>query len=117
MAERYRIAKDTVTEGAVVPEMVKLKLERNATLAEEKSKSIAAKKKENRELRHDLKMRTKKYNKEYRQFDRKLVTLRREAKLAGNFFVEPEAKLLFVIRIVGIIKLAPSRGRFFNSSA
>merc|ERR1712217_810854 len=36
-----------------------------------------------------------------------LVDLRREAKLGGNFFVEPEAKLLFVVRIVGIIKLSP----------
>merc|ERR1719297_512038 len=52
-------------------------------------------------------MRTLKYDKEYAQFNRKLISLRREAKLAGNFFVEPEAKLLFVIRIVGIIKLAP----------
>eukprot|EP00406_Dinophysis_acuminata_P059468 CAMPEP_0179268526 /NCGR_PEP_ID=MMETSP0797-20121207/30487_1 /TAXON_ID=47934 /ORGANISM="Dinophysis acuminata, Strain DAEP01" /LENGTH=33 /DNA_ID= /DNA_START= /DNA_END= /DNA_ORIENTATION= len=33
MADRYLITKDTVAEGAVVPEMVKLKLERNAALA------------------------------------------------------------------------------------
>merc|ERR1712190_367578 len=33
--------------------------------------------------------------------------LRRQAKVAGNFFVEPEAKLLFVMGIVGIIKLSP----------
>merc|ERR1719479_767584 len=38
---------------------------------------------------------------------KKLVALRRQAKTAGNFFVEPEAKLLFVMRIVGIIKLSP----------
>merc|ERR1719479_201070 len=38
---------------------------------------------------------------------KKLVALRRQAKVAGNFFVEPEAKLLFVMRIVGIIKLSP----------
>merc|ERR1712125_83286 len=37
----------------------------------------------------------------------KLINLRRQAKVAGNFFVEPEAKLLFVMRIVGIIKLSP----------
>merc|ERR1712217_868700 len=36
-----------------------------------------------------------------------LVDLRREAKLGGNFFVEPEAKLLFVVRIVGILKMSP----------
>jgi len=107
MAERYQITKDLVAEGVVVPEMVKLKLERNAALAEEKSKALEKKKKESRQLRHNLKMRTLKYDKEYAQFNRKLITLRREAKLAGNFFVEPEAKLFFVIRIVGIIKMAP----------
>merc|ERR1711972_82022 len=37
----------------------------------------------------------------------KLITLRREAKVAGNFFVEPEAKLIFIVRIVGIIKMSP----------
>merc|ERR1712222_216118 len=63
--------------------------------------------KERSERRHDLKMRTLKYDKEYATYQRKLVTLRRQAKVDGNFFVEPEAKLLFVIRIVGIIKLAP----------
>eukprot|EP00425_Heterocapsa_triquetra_P033298 CAMPEP_0195097070 /NCGR_PEP_ID=MMETSP0448-20130528/51921_1 /TAXON_ID=66468 /ORGANISM="Heterocapsa triquestra, Strain CCMP 448" /LENGTH=33 /DNA_ID= /DNA_START= /DNA_END= /DNA_ORIENTATION= len=33
MAERYLITKDTISEGAVVPEAVKLKLARNAALA------------------------------------------------------------------------------------
>merc|ERR1711972_1171124 len=37
----------------------------------------------------------------------KLIDLRRQAKVSGNFFVEPEAKLLFVVRIVGIIKMSP----------
>ena len=36
-----------------------------------------------------------------------LRTLRRQAKADGNFFVEPEAKLLFVVRIVGILKMSP----------
>merc|ERR1719441_8916 len=52
-------------------------------------------------------MRTLKYEKEYASHTRKLVALRRQAKAAGNFFVEPEAKLLFVVRIVGINKLSP----------
>merc|ERR1711976_368585 len=51
--------------------------------------------------------RTLKYDKEYAAHSRKLINLRRQAKVAGNFFVEPEAKLLFVTRIVGIIKLSP----------
>mmetsp|Transcript_98504 Transcript_98504/g.254629 ORF Transcript_98504/g.254629 Transcript_98504/m.254629 type:complete len:255 (+) Transcript_98504:66-830(+) len=107
MAERYLITKDTIAEGAAVPEAVKLKLARNAALADEKQKATAAKKKERAEERHNLKMRTLKYDKEYAAHQRKLISLRRQAKTAGNFFVEPEAKLFFVIRIVGIIKLSP----------
>jgi large subunit ribosomal protein L7e len=107
MAERYAITKDTVAEGAVVPEQVKLKLERNSALAEEKQKAVAAAKKLRAEQRHGLKMRTLKYDKEYATHQKKLVALRRQAKVAGNFFVEPEAKLIFVTRIVGIIKLSP----------
>merc|ERR1719145_550062 len=52
-------------------------------------------------------LRTLKYEKEYTTEQRKLVALRRKAKAEGNFFVEPEAKLLFVIRITGIIKISP----------
>merc|ERR1719213_1233941 len=59
------------------------------------------------EQRSALKMRTLKYDKEYATHQRKLVMLRRQAKAAGNFFVEPEAKLFFVTRIRGIIKLSP----------
>ena len=35
MADRYAISKDTIADGAVVPENIKLKLARNAALAEE----------------------------------------------------------------------------------
>eukprot|EP00928_Gymnodinium_smaydae_P068881 TRINITY_DN5218_c0_g1_i1.p2 TRINITY_DN5218_c0_g1~~TRINITY_DN5218_c0_g1_i1.p2 ORF type:complete len:256 (-),score=108.69 TRINITY_DN5218_c0_g1_i1:17-784(-) len=107
MAERYAVAVEAAVEGATVPEKVKLKLERNAKLADEKSKALAAKKEAQKEQRNALKDRTSKYNKEYVDEQRKLVDLRREAKAAGNFFVEPEAKLLFVVRIVGILKLSP----------
>merc|ERR1712013_859610 len=94
-------------EGAVVPEQVKLKLARDAALAEEKVTATATKKKERAEVRHALKMRTLKYDKEYASFNKKLISARRQAKTAGNFFVEPGSKLLFVTRIVGIIKLSP----------
>jgi len=107
MAERYAVMKDTVADGAVVPEPVKLKLARNAALAEEKLAATASKKKDRADVRHSLKMRTLKYDKEYATFQRKLISARRQAKTAGNFFVEPEPKLLFVTRIVGIIKLSP----------
>ena len=108
MAERYLVKPELIADKAVVPENVKLKLERNAALAEEKRKATDTKKKARATQRHELKMRTLKYDKEYSQHSKKLIALRRQAKSAGNFFVEPEPKLLFVIRIVGIIKMAPT---------
>merc|ERR1719231_1831616 len=86
---------------------MKLKVERNAKLAEEKKAAVAEKQKKRAEEREKLKERTVAYEKEYADTQNELVKLRREAKVNGNFFVEPEAKLLFVVRIVGIIKLSP----------
>jgi len=107
VAQRYAIRKTVVAEGAAVPELVKLRIASDAALAEEKEKALAAAEKEAAEQREALKKRTAEYEKEYADHKQQLIDLRREAKLGGNFFVEPEAKLLFVIRIVGIIKLAP----------
>lgn len=36
--------------------------------------------------------------------EKELIQLRREAKLKGGFYVEPEAKLLFIIRIRGCVQ-------------
>jgi len=107
MAERYLISEQKVAEGATVPEKVQLKIARNTALAEEKEKAVAASKKEREEQREALKKRSQEYEKEYAAHQQQLISLRREAKIGGNFFVEPEAKLLFVVRIVGIIKMAP----------
>jgi len=107
MAERFAVLKNLVADGAAVPEQIKLKFDRNTKLTEEKTKAAAEKKKERSEQRHGLKMRTLKYNKQYANHEKNLVSLRRQAKKAGNFFVEPEAKLLFVTRIKGVLKLSP----------
>merc|ERR1711935_1222937 len=54
-----------------------------------------------------LQKRTAGYEAEYEAERQKLIDMRREAKLSHDFFMEPEAKLMFVVRIVGIIKLSP----------
>merc|ERR1719388_805248 len=100
MAERYLISKE-------VPETLKAKFERTAVLEKEKSQAIIAKAQERKERRRALMSRTLKFNKEYMHTERTLIAARRQAKAAGNFFVEPDAKLLFVVRIVGINKLSP----------
>merc|ERR1711874_905745 len=105
MAERYMITKDAAVDGVAPPEQLKLKIDRNAALSKEKTAAAAKKKADRKAQRTALKERTLKYDKEYSDFQKKLVSMRREAKATGNFFMEPDAKLLFVIRIVGIIKL------------
>ncbi|CAL0320307.1 unnamed protein product [Lupinus luteus] len=51
--------------------------------------------------------RAKLYAKEYQNQDKELIRLKREAKLRGGFYVDPEAKLLFIIRIRGINAMDP----------
>jgi len=51
--------------------------------------------------------RASKYEKEYRLAEKSLVSLRRQAKQSGNFYVEPEAKMMLVMRISGINRMAP----------
>jgi len=108
MAERYKIEQDAgIPEGVAIPESTKKKLVRNAELAEKKKAAVMASTQLRKEQRHSLKMRTLKFEKEYRMMQSNLVAMRREAKASGNFFVEPEPKLLFVVRISGINKLSP----------
>jgi len=105
--ERFSIPTYDLPANAVIPESLKKKITRNKRLAEEKKVKIAARRQANKVIRHDLKMKSLKYDKEYRKEQRYLIQKRREAREHGNFFIEPEAKLLFVIRITGINKLAP----------
>lgn len=51
--------------------------------------------------------RAESYVKEYRTQEADLIRLKREAKAKNGFYVEPEAKLVFVIRIRGINDVAP----------
>ena len=51
--------------------------------------------------------RAEKYVKEYRAREQTLITARRQAKTAGHFFVEPEARLAVVVRIRGINQIDP----------
>ncbi|PPD66433.1 hypothetical protein GOBAR_DD36688 [Gossypium barbadense] len=59
------------------------------------------KKVENRKLIYSRAMQ---YAKEYEAQEKELIQLKREAKLKGGFYVNPESKLLFIIRIRGYPK-------------
>ncbi|CAE7698685.1 RPL7D, partial [Symbiodinium microadriaticum] len=115
MAERYLISKARDDKLAAAPGLasscrhcdVRRCVALVAERSQEKKQALEEKQKQRQEERAKLKERTEAYEKEYADTASELVKLRREAKLNGNFFVEPEAKLLFVVRIAGIIKMSP----------
>jgi large subunit ribosomal protein L7e len=107
MAERYLVGETKAAAGLPVPEGLKKKLARNGALLKDKLAAQEANKKAKAVIKSQLKKRAQAYAKEYSKAEKQLISLRRQAKASGNFFREPEAKLLFVVRITGINKLAP----------
>jgi large subunit ribosomal protein L7e len=107
MADRYLIRKDITCEGQILSEAQKRKNATNEELRSKKAAAVKALKAENRKLKTHARTICMKYNKQYRQAEESAIRIRREAKEAGNFYKEPEAKLLFVIRLTGINKLSP----------
>ena len=72
-------------------------------------KAIAANKAEKKKLTKTAYLRGLKYAREYRAKEAKLVTLRRQAKSAGNYFAEEKPKVAVVVRIRGIAKVKPKQ--------
>lgn len=107
MAERFLVGEVSAPQGVFVPENLTKKVARNAALLKEKTAAIAAKKKDHKVRRTALKLRAAKYTKEYKADAARTIAMRRQAKATGNFFFEPEAKMMLVVRISGINKMAP----------
>lgn len=94
-------------ESVPAPETV---LRKRKTVDELKAKAAAQKaqtKKNNSLQRRTIFKRAEKYVKEYREKERSLIRFKRQAKNSGNYFIAPEAKLVFVVRIRGINAIAP----------
>merc|ERR1712147_481701 len=80
---------------------------RDEKLLKSRKANMAAAKKARAEARKVATANAEKYFKEYQAADAKLIKDKRDAKTAGNFFVEGEAKVALLVRIRGINKLAP----------
>jgi large subunit ribosomal protein L7e len=65
-------------------------------------------KKKARVARRTIFKRAEQYVKEYRQKEKSTIALKRQAKNSGSFFIEPQAKVVFVVRIRGINSVAPT---------
>lgn len=87
--------------AVVVPESVLKKKKREEEWALAKKQELEVAKKKKAETRKLIYNRTKQYAKEYDEEQKELIRLKRQAKLKGGFYVNPEAKLLFIIRIRG----------------
>lgn len=74
-----------------------------AVQREETEKKKAA----NKEKRTAIFKRAESYVREYRDAEREKIRLGRVSRQQGNFYVPDEPKLVFVIRIKGINKIAP----------
>ncbi|GFZ08180.1 ribosomal protein L30/L7 family protein [Actinidia rufa] len=90
-----------------IPESVLKKQKRNEEWALKKKEEFATLKNKNSENRKLIFNRAKLYAKEYEAQQKELVQLKREARLKGGFYVNPEAKLLFIVRIRGINAMHP----------
>ncbi|KAK3000573.1 hypothetical protein RJ639_021983 [Escallonia herrerae] len=98
---------DQAKGGPVVPESVLKKQKRFEEWALAKNQELESLKKKNAANRKLIYNRAKLYSKEYEEQQKQLVQLKREARLKGGFYVSPEAKLLFIVRIRGINAIDP----------
>merc|ERR1711861_116644 len=92
---------------APVPESVLKKRKTQEKLASDKAAAAVAAKKANKDKRVQAYKSAEKYVKEYRAIAKQRVRMHGQAKAAGNHFVEPEAKLIFVVRIRGLNDMHP----------
>lgn len=85
----------------IVPENILKKQQRDAKLLKAISDKRAADKKNRTAARKAAAANATKYAKEYADADKATVDAKRAAKKAGNFYVEPEAKIALVVRTRG----------------
>ncbi|KAK0575670.1 hypothetical protein LWI29_004930 [Acer saccharum] len=100
--QEHKLEMAQVEAKVVVPESVLKKRKREAEWALAKKQELEAAKKKSAKNRKLIFNRAKQYSKEYEQKENEVIQLKREAKLKGGFYVEPEVKLLFIVRIRGI---------------
>merc|ERR1711988_1467887 len=90
-----------------VPESVLKKRKTQENIAADKAAASADARSARKEKRVAAYKSAEKYVKEYRNLAKQRVRMHRQAKAAGNHFVDAEAKLMFVVRIRGLNDMHP----------
>jgi len=78
----------------------------DANKAKRQQQSVARKKR-NKSLRKEAFKRAEKYVREYRSQEKALIRSKRQAKNNNNFYIAPESRIIFAIRIRGINAMDP----------
>ncbi|KAI4266082.1 MAG: hypothetical protein Q9185_005088 [Variospora sp. 1 TL-2023] len=91
----------------LVPETLLKKRKSQEKAREEQSAEREKLKKARKEKRGVIFKRAESYVKEYRDAEREKIRLARLSKQDGSYYVPAEPKLVFVLRIKGISKMAP----------
>ncbi|KAI0994852.1 60S ribosomal protein [Podosphaera aphanis] len=91
----------------LVPETLLKKRKSQEKAREERLAELEKKKEARKEQRGVIFKRAEKYVKEYREQEREKIRLLRLSKQDGTFYIPAEEKLVFVVRIKGINKIAP----------
>merc|ERR1740117_532084 len=89
------------------PESFKKKQATQATLATAASAAAVEAKKARKVNRTNAYNKAAKYIQEYRALATQRVRMHRQAKAAGNHFVDAESKLIFCVRIRGLADMHP----------
>jgi len=89
------------------PESLLLRRKNTARLRAVRAKQLKQLKKSAKSIRVTAFKRAEKYAKEYRVAQKNEIRMKRVARNTGSFYLEPEPKLAFVIRIRGINGVSP----------
>jgi large subunit ribosomal protein L7e len=90
-----------------IPELKAKKVARDAAAVKSAAAAAVQAVKDDAEFVKAITAKAKKYEEEYESTNASFIASRREAKAAGGIFVAPEEKLVFVIRVRGIIGVSP----------
>ncbi|RKF76296.1 60S ribosomal protein L7 [Golovinomyces cichoracearum] len=91
----------------LVPETLLKKRKSQEKAREERAAELEKKRKAQKEKRGVIFKRAEKYVKEYRDQEREKIRLSRLSKQEGTYYIPAEERLVFVVRIKGINKIAP----------
>jgi len=102
-----KAAPATAAAGRPAPESFLKKRKRITNLAAKRDIRVLKQSKARKATRKVIFKKAEAYVKEYRDTERNAIRLKRQAKNAGNFLIPAEPKVVFVIRIRGIMRTHP----------